>query len=298
MSLVRVLARKIWESPFESYSRFSGRKLAYKSGDETVRNIMEGVGGICSEKIQGLKFITDHFGLESEYVLAGANAHAPIPEEKLRELLNTFDFSFTARYMRYWQHTALLYTIGDTKILVDATNGNIPFLFLREDAAENLLRNVDKQPVRVRMVDNEEDFFYHRVSQDIPEKLWFAMEGWITHADLIQVFENELGLSISSEYFVTPVMYRSAKAFDKLRAEYVAVCQKSDFKYEITADWTLDSPMGGEFSEREPIAAASVLAAREHLVDRYNDWEGPGHEAGLGIIKVSRGTTSTGDDRS
>ena len=32
--LVQILAQRIWESDFESYSRFTGRKLAHKTGDE------------------------------------------------------------------------------------------------------------------------------------------------------------------------------------------------------------------------------------------------------------------------
>ena len=137
--LVHILAQRIWESDFESYSRFTGRKLAHKTGDETIRNIMEGAGGICSEKVQALKFITDHFEISSEYLLAGVDAKGQMPEEKLRELLDTFDFRFSKRHMRYWQHTALLYHIDGTSILVDATNGNIPFLFLTGGAAERLL---------------------------------------------------------------------------------------------------------------------------------------------------------------
>jgi hypothetical protein len=288
LKLVKLVGRRIWESDFESYSRFTGRKLVYKSGNETIRNIMEGAGGICSEKVQALKFITDHFGLASEYILAGANAQGPIPEGRLRELLTTFDFTYAQRYMRYWQHTALLYTIDDSLVLVDATNGNIPFLFLRDAAAERILRNVAKPPVTVKMVEAEEDFYYHRVSQDIPQNLFFALEGWIPHADLMQVFENELGLYLSAGYFVTPIVFRNDKTFDKLKAEYARVCQRGRLEYEVDREWTLESPLGQQLLEQDPHAGKYILASRDHLLERYDDWEGPGHQAGLVVIKLGK----------
>ena len=55
----------------------------------------------------------------------------------------------------------------------------------------------------VRMAVKEEDFYYHAVSQDIVEDMIFAMEGWIPYVDLVQVFDNELGLCISKDYMVT-----------------------------------------------------------------------------------------------
>ena len=109
LRLVEAVARRIWTSDFENYSRFTGRRLVYKTGDETLRNIIEGAGGICSEKVQALKFVTGHYGIESEYLIAGPDVPEPVPEAQLREMLTTFDFRFSKRHMRYWQHAALLY---------------------------------------------------------------------------------------------------------------------------------------------------------------------------------------------
>ena len=130
-----------------------------------------------------------------------------MPVEKLRQLLKTFDFRFSRRYMRYWQHTALFYQVDGTRVLVDATNGNIPFLFLEGEAADRILGGEDesKEPVPVKMVESMEQFYYHRVPQDIPENLFFALEGWIPYSDLMQVFDNELGLYLSADYYMTPI---------------------------------------------------------------------------------------------
>ena len=286
VKFLKAVARTIWESDFENYSRFIGRKLVYKTGDETVTNIIEGRGGICSEKVQALKFITDHYGLKSEYLVAGANARASVPESKLRELLTTFDFRFSKRYMRYWQHAALLYDIDGATVLVDATNGNIPLLFMENDDSDGILRDEGKNPVTVKMAVREEDFYYHRVSQDIPEKLYFAMEGWIPDVDLIQVFDNELGLYISPEFFVTPIVFRSEPSFERLEREYVKVCNEAGLDYSISSEWTLDSPLGERLIENHPEASQKILLSKEHLLSRYDECHGAGHEAGLVLIRL------------
>ena len=150
LRFIKALGRRIWDSDFENYSRFTGDKLMFKTGDETVRNIAAGAGGICTEKVQALKFLTDHYGLESEYLIGGDNAREPVPVNKLREMLTTFDFRFARRYMRYWQHAALLYHVDGVPVLVDATNGNIPFLFLQGADAERMLGYDGKTSVMVR----------------------------------------------------------------------------------------------------------------------------------------------------
>ncbi len=286
LKFLKALARRVWDSDFENYSRFIGDKLIFKSGDETIRNIADGGGGICSEKVQALKFLTDHFGLESEYIIAGDNAQAPVPVDKLRELLTTFEFRFSKRYMRYWQHTALLYDIDGTLVLVDATNGNIPFLFLRDDAAERLLGYQDKTAVKVRMVEFEENFYYHRVPQDVPENLFFALEGWIPDADMMQVFDNELGLFLSSEFFVSPVPYVNEKEFFQFKEKYLNVCYRANLECSVNRQWDFDSPLGESFVMMEPGVSQKILLGKEHLLHRYNEWDGPGHESGLVIIRV------------
>ena len=286
LSFLKALARRIWNSPFENYSRFTGRKLVYKSGDETIDNILDGGGAICSEKVQALKFLTDHYGFESEYLLAGQDADGPLPEDRLREILKTFDPSFARRYMRYWQHTALLYRIDGAEVLVDATNGNVPFLFLRGADADRLLRCRDKRPLPVKMVESEERFYYHRTPQDIPENLFFALEGWMPFSDLMQVFDNELGLYLSAGYYIAPVSYRSEREYQRTREQFLEVCRRGGLQHSITEDWTLDTPLGREFQAAEPDVAARIMECRQHLLRRLDECDGPGHEAGLVVIKL------------
>ena len=288
LAFLKSLALRIWQSPFENYSRFTGRRLVYKSGDETIDNILVGGGAVCSEKVQALKFLTDHYGFESEYLLAGPDAPGPLPEDKLRGILTTFDPTFAKRYMRYWQHTALLYRVDGVNVLVDATNGNVPFLFLQGDDADRLLRSNDKQQVAVRMVEAEESFFYHRTPQDIAENLFFALEGWIPYSDLMQVFDNELGLYLSADYHVAPISFRSEAEFRRDRGQFLEVCQRGQLQCEVTPDWTLDTPLGRAFQQVEPQAASRILAARAHLLHRLDQCDGAGHDAGLVIIRLGR----------
>ncbi|MCY4529396.1 MAG: hypothetical protein OXD46_10260 [Chloroflexi bacterium] len=285
--LINALALRIWEADFENYSRFTGRKLVFKSGDETVLNIAEGRGGICSEKVQALKFLTDQYGLESEYVLSGPATPEPVPEDRLRQLLDTFDFRFSKRFMRYWQHLALLYRFDGMELLVDATNGNVPFLFISGPEAQEVLGYDAKRPVPVRMAVKDEDFYYHRISQDIVENMIFAMEGWIPYVDLVQVFDNELGLCITKDYMVAPVVFRTEKTFDTIRREYLRVCNEAGLPCEVSDEWGFMGPHGEAFAVDEPEKVEYILDSYDHLLDRYDEAHGPGHEAGLAVIRLA-----------
>ena len=287
LTLLRSVSERIWKADFESYSRFTGEKLIFKTGDETVLNIISGGGGICSEKVQALKFLTANLGYESEYLLAGPNAENPIPEDKLRELLTTFEFDFSKRYMRYWEHLALLYHLDGCDIIVDATNGNIPFIFLAGPDAERMLNCRDKVPVSVRMSLNTESFYYHRVPQDIPENLLYALEGWIPEADLIEVFENELGLYISERYFVMPLVYKNRKEFLELEQQYKIACMKVGLDCAIGEGWNLNSEIGQRFADENPFASRQIIASEEHLLFRYNESEGQNHKAGVVVVDLN-----------
>lgn len=286
LKFLKTLARAVWDSQFENYSRFTGRKLVYKSGDETIDNITEGAGAICSEKVQALKFLTDHYGFESEYIIAGQDAVGPVPAEKLRQLLRTFDFRFSRRYMRFWQHTALLYQVDGTRVLVDATNGNIPFLFLEGEECDRILGCEDQQPVPVKMVESTERFYYHRAPQDIPENLFFALEGWIPYSDLMQVFDNELGLYLSADYYVTPVPFRKEEQYRRDRGESLEVANRAGLECSVTHSWTLDTPLGQEFQDAEPEVSGRIMDAEEHLLARLDGCDGPGHQSGLVVMKL------------
>ena len=286
IQFIRAIAQRIWHSDFESYSRFSGAKLRYKTGDETVANIQAGRGGICSEKVQALKFLTDAYGLESEYILVGPEIPDRPPEDTLRQLLETFDFSFSKRHMRYWQHLAVLYHLDDP-LLVDATNGNIPFLFEQGTNATKYLDYDQKISLPVKMALVPENFYYHQASQQLAQDLYYAMEHFIPEIDLVQVFDNELGLYIDDQLLVAPIVYKTEAEYDDINSDYVQACDAQGLECSITQSWTLDSQLGDELQCRNPIAAQAIQESEEHLLARYQHFEGEGHSAGLAVIGLS-----------
>ena len=286
LDFLRLVAKEIWNSPFENYSRFTGQRIPYKTADETLLNIIEGRGAICSEKVQALKFITDVRGLKSNYVFAGPDALGRLPGDDLRRLLETFDFRGSRRIMRFWQHLALEYVIEDQRILVDATNGNIPFLFLGGSECEALLDSDFPRPLPVRMGTYSETFYYPRAPGDLALDLCYAMENYIPEIDLVQVFDNELGLVIMPEFLVAPVPYKTDEEFHEMNTLYERLAAPDALEVDVYSDWRLDGPMGESFYAREPEAADAILDSHDHLLERYDLFEGFGHQVGLAIVKL------------
>ena len=288
MEFLRRMARAIWDSPFENYSRFTGEALRYKTGDESLASIIEGRGAICSEKVQALKFVTDAFGFESQYLFAGPDATGRLPVKRLRHILDTFDFRGAAPAMRYWQHMALEYTVDGERALVDATNGNIPFLFERGSAVDDALGSERPRPFPVQMGVYPEDFYYHRAPDDLALDLCYAMENFIPEIDLVQVFDNELGLVITPDFLVTPLPYTDTEGYEGIRRLYERMAQTGGLKMDASAEWRMDGDVWTRFREREPDAVEPVLGCYEHLVERYNAFEDERHEMGLAVIGLKR----------
>ena len=286
IAFLRRLAEAIWNGSFENHSRFTGGRLRYKTGDEALLNIISGKGAICSEKVQALKFVTDRLGFESHYVFAGPGAAGPLPVQDLRRILDTFDFLGAGPTMRYWQHMALEYVIEGERILVDATNGNIPFLFVMGPQLDAILGPERPRGIRVRMGTYAEEFYYHRAPDDLALDLCYAMENFIPEIDLIQVFDNELGLMITPEFLVTPLPYRSDGEFRELRDLYLWLAETQGLNFELGMEWALEGELGAEFARQEPTAAQSVLESHDYLRHRYDRFEGRGHTLGLGIIQL------------
>ena len=285
-TFLRSVAKAIWDSPFENYSRFVGQKLPYKTGDETILNIMDGHGGICSEKVQALRFIAGAYGLESGYLFAGPDAIGPLPEEHLRRILATFDFRGAQSAMRFWQHLALEFDLDGVPILVDATNGNIPFLF---ESGADCLAILDERalnPVRVRMATYDEDFYYHRAPEDLASDLCYAMENFIPEIDLVQVFDNELGLIITPDFLVSPVSFRDERDFTEIAGMYEGLTKPQGLEFGVSEDWSIDGPLGEDFRSLEPEAAEYVLDCHEHLLSRYQWFEEPEYELGLAVVRL------------
>ena len=143
-----------------------------------------------------------------------------------------------------------------------------------------------KEALPVRMVESEEQFYYHETPQDIAENLFFALEGWIPFSDLMQVFDNELGLFLSADFYVAPISYRSEREYEQDSGEFASVCERGGLQCSIGDEWTLDTPLGRGFAEAEPEAARRILESREHLLTRLDECDGEGHGVGLVVIRL------------
>jgi hypothetical protein len=269
---LQAVGKKIWESDFELYSRFIGDKLWFKDSAETLLNIIAGRGGTCTEKSSAMKLISDVYGFTSEYVLGGSDAKGPFPVDALRKMLETLDFELGKKYMIYWDHMALLYDLEVEDVLIDVTNGNVPFLFLTGGEIEKLLREDNKKSVKVKMVLRDENFYYHVTPQDIPEYLLEAMQDWIEDVDLIHVFDDGLGLLIREDYFVWPMMYKDE---DEKMVEYnwwLELKEKQNFSAaELLDNFSLPGAVVNEFKEKYPQKFVDLIGAYDYLVERYNE---------------------------
>ena len=108
----------------------------------------------------------------------------------------------------------------------------------------------------------------------------------MSFSDLMQVFDNELGLYLSSEFYVMPLAFKSEKEFDRERQEYLDVAQRAGLECSVTAEWTLASHLGEEFRQSEPAVADKILRAGEHLLTRLDECDGAGHQVGLVVMKL------------
>ena len=288
IEFLRRVARAIWDSPFENYSRFTGEALRYKTGDESLTSIIEGRGAICSEKVQALKFVADAFGFKSRYVFAGPDAAGRLPVKRLRHVLDTFDFRGAEAAMRYWQHMALEFTVDGERLLVDATNGNIPFLFMRGKAVDEALDPDEPRPFSVRMGTYPEDFYYHVAPDDLALDLCYAMENYIPEIDLVQVFDNELGIVITPDFLVIPLPYADAEGYDGMRRLYERLAQADGLPMDASANWQMDGDVWQRFQENEPDAVDPILDCYDLLVERYNAFEDEPRDMGLAIIQLRR----------
>ena len=174
----------------------------------------------------------------------------------------------------------------DERLLVDATNGNIPFLFVRGAAADAALDPENPRPFRVRMGTYPEDFYYHLAPNDLALDLCYAMENFIPEIDLVQVFDNELGLVITPDFLVTPLPYADAEGYDGIRRLYERLTQAGGLNMDASPDWDIDGKVWARFQEREPDAAERVMGCYERLAERYNAFEDEWHDMGLAIIQL------------
>ena len=122
-----------------------------------------------------------------------------------------------------------------------------------------------------------------------PQDLFFVLEGWLTDTDLVQVFENELGLFLSNRFYVTPAAPTAATGNTSgwptsIRTSPAAPASPC----QVKKTWDFESEVGQSFFANHEPTAAKILDAKDYLLLRYNEWDLPGHDAGLVVYCLNR----------
>jgi hypothetical protein len=292
--LLRAVAQRIHDAPFELYSRFIGRRRLIKDGISTLLHIEAGHGGACSEKAQALRFIADALEIPAQYVLCGPNTRGELPADVLLAILDTFDTQYSTAVQAYWNHVAVLVELEGREVLVDASGGNIPFLWESgEPLAEMLDRHgAERRGVPHRYVVGSDELHYHRVVQELPENLLFALElGWADpHIDLVQALDDELGLMTMPDLWLGGLAYRDEEERATLRAWYdekwiaPGHVRGVVFTDDLT---TAAGPIADELRERYPAVAAAATEARSSIEERLEE-ANPGARYKAELVLVGR----------
>ncbi len=220
---IRAVSTAVYNAPYELYSRYLGRKVPFKTASETLTSISQGRGGNCSEKASVIDFICANFGLEAHLCLSGHDAKGPFPEFHLRRALERSSTVFIGDNQRFWEHFANIITVEDTRFLVDATGGPMPFLLCDGTEAQRYLSH--EQHLPVTFIDKDERYFYSDPPADISYGALYNMEAFIPDIDLYHIFGPEeedapFGLIITPELWVCPNAYRTDEEFNRHRTAW------------------------------------------------------------------------------
>jgi hypothetical protein len=275
---LKALAEAIYNAPYETYSRYLPAYPPFKSADEALEAIIKGDGGVCSEKVMAMYFLAQHYGISTEIVLGGEDARGTFPAGELRDLLDQaqFDFHFTTRIQKFWEHFALIFHLGASQSLFcDLTHSNIPFIWLSlEDAKPYLLEGGSKKPLKIRMTLQESDLYYHRIAahQDIAFDLYFAMEHFIDFMDLIHTIDTELGLVLTPHFWIGVIVYTSEKTRQEVLKQY-----QEELTYQLQSSQDLcfasdllhsTQALVLEFRQTEPLCFNKMVEAGSYLEER------------------------------
>ena len=96
------------------------------------------------------------------------------------------------------------------------------------------------------------------------------MQDWIEDVDLINVFDDGLGLLITEDYYVWPLMYHEDD--DKLAEYDWWLERKKKFgDVELLDNFSLPGPLVNEFEEKYPQKFVDIVEASDYLAERYNE---------------------------
>lgn len=188
------VAEIIHSAPFENISKILGC-ITLRSGYEMWESVAGSFGGVCAEKTSMLMFICDVLLVKTRPVIGSDSIIADDFEDMLKDYLA----SEGEMELPLWvQHHLLEIEICGDKYLVDATGGNIPLTFLKNDDADVLISNC----IRARMVYRVDRLNLCRVSKWAGDALLTLSQYHVPDLHMQYVFKQGLGLHIDAELFI------------------------------------------------------------------------------------------------
>lgn len=246
-------ARIVYEAPFENYSKVL-LGMNFMTPLMMWRNIYQNHGGVCSEKVSAYKFICDVLGVESRSVFGGLKH-----ELDTEEYLLKYHKSAGRQKLPFWlNHHLLEVSLDGRNILVDVTNGNLPFLFL--DEADASLRY--KNGIKCRMVYERKRLTLHKSTSLAGDLLQNISE---YSSDLLPfgyVFKQQLGLLITDQCYIGLYAGWHPKRSRMMQQYYSNLARRNGFPFP--AFFHKDNLSSLEDENLREMIQSSLMTVREN----------------------------------
>lgn len=161
----------VYQSRFELVSHFLFGPFSnyMKTGEEFIHGLQFGQGGVCLERVMGLKYLLELFEIgQCTYVMGGSlpGTNQPIDVEAVRVSILSPD---KKQLSPYAHHAAILLNIDKEEWLLDANGGRFGQVFINPFLTKYLLSNEPEQKFGIMASFGQ--MFYHRVPCDLFDSL-------------------------------------------------------------------------------------------------------------------------------
>jgi len=232
VEIILQICKFVHSRPFENLSKFIN-SIPFHTGIEMWKNYSEGLGGICAEKVNSIKFICDILGIEN-YLVACTSVQEKI---NLSSLIKSH-IEDNSKEVPFIQHVMNKLIINDTAYYVDATGGNIPFLFINEHAAKSFLSKAYK----VRLLHKTDKLFTHNLMQNYADYILNDNQFFAPLAHWEYTIEQGLGLAIVDDVHYSIFFNWGSECSFRMQEYY----------NRLSLDNKLNSPIFVELSDDSP----------------------------------------------
>jgi hypothetical protein len=252
------IAQVIHAAPFENFSKIiAGRQ--FRCGYEMWGNMAQGFGGVCGEKTAAFRFVCDVLSIPSRPVLGSDTVIPDDFEESMRAYV---DSGGSEELPLDIHHHILEITVDSSRYLVDATNGNIPMLFLDGDDSDTLIGN----GFRTRMVYRVDRLSMQRSSTWTGDAIETLSEYHVPELHMQYIFKQGLGLHISRRAYIGVYFDWGGQASALKQNYYSSRAKKLRFPYpRFVHAGNMDSVPDPELSQ---LLTQTLKALRNQYSDK------------------------------